>query len=823
MLATATAAGQTVAADSEPPANEAVLAADQTRSASQRKESIPIVGSRVLSNGSQDAMAPVDVYSDDDVMATGETELGRVLQKLVPSFNFSSTTVSDGTDIIRPATMRGLGPDQVLVLVNGKRRHNQALVNVQQTVGRGSAGTDINAIPVAAIQRIEVLRDGASAQYGSDAIAGVINIVLKDRAYGTEVFQEAGQTYEGDGSRVSGSVNQGFDLAGGFANLTLEYRLREATNRADIDQTQNRRTMRIGDADAKNYYAFANAALPFTQDGELYVRGGFSRREGESGGFYRQPTDSRVMPEFYPDGLLPILGTTVTDRSGTLGFRKEFLPDWHADLSVTSGQSSFAFASLESHNVSLGSQSPTSSENGTLVAGQTTSNLDISGKVELPILNNPLHISFGLEDRVDTYEIKAGDFESYAYGATNDPGVFIADRQPDNVTGGPLAAAPGMQGFPGFQPRNEVAVSRTARAAYIDLENEVFDDYRVAVASRYETHEGVGEAVTGKISNRADVSENLAIRATASTGFRAPSLAQRYYNSTSTTFANGSLTDTLLADQDHEALNQLGVADLKNEVSQSVSGGVVVSARNFSLTIDAYQTVIRDRIVLSGMLQAEDSGNEGACVEQACPIKSVLVPLNVGALQFFSNAIDTRTRGVDLSTSYGTRLGSHKLRFGLLATWNETEVLQVNRVTNEISNDVVFDEGQRVLTEKGQPRQRTTLSLRHQWADFHSGLAVHRFGAVSGAAYGHEVEGTFQRYNQEFGPRYLTDVVVGYRFFENFVGELGANNVFNVYPQELNQDHPVRDFAGGSYKYSWEASPFGHNGGFYFGRVTARL
>eukprot|EP01032_Pedospumella_encystans_P031516 gene31516-35581_t len=392
------------------------------------------------------------------MQSAGPLELGKLLQTLDPSFNFSTTFISDGTDIIRPATLRSLGPDQLLVLVNGKRRHQQALVNVQQTIGRGSAGTDINAIPLSAIHHIEVLRDGAAAQYGSDAIAGVINIVLKSNVNETAVSGQLGTTKEGDGDMMSGSVNRGWALGenGGFINLTVEARKREETNRAGVDSLRvnpPRVTQRIGDSDAKDAYAWWNAALPIDKSSEFYAFGGFSKRKGDSSGFYRSKGDGRNVPSVYPEGFLPNIRTTVKDGSYAFGYRRDLANDWKADVSINHGMSELAFHEKQTINISywyepkpgggIYAESPFEADTGKLKFNQTTFNADIKGPVKLG--GEEIFLATGFEYRQDNYQITAGDPVSYQYGRTNNPAIVIKDQN-----GG--VAASGTQGFPGYTP-----------------------------------------------------------------------------------------------------------------------------------------------------------------------------------------------------------------------------------------------------------------------------------------------------------------------------------------------------------------------------------
>ncbi|HJU40854.1 MAG TPA: TonB-dependent receptor, partial [Tahibacter sp.] len=474
------------------------------QSDADRLETVNVVstGTRAGNRSDTDTAAPVDVITREAIEATGATETGRLLQKLAPSFNFPSNFVSDGTDLIWPATLRGLGPDQVLVLVNGKRRHQQALVNVQQSIGRGSAGTDINSIPIAAIARIEVLRDGASAQYGSDAIAGVINIILKDQTDRTDVALEVGETYAGDGDQYRGSLNTGFKIADeGFLNLTLDYLNRFETNRAGPDSLRvdpPRVTQRLGDADAESGQLWINSEIPIA-GGKLYAFGGVSKREGDSSGFFRSAGDGRTIPELYPAGFLPILKTTTEDRSLAVGFRHHFNERWSWDLSVNRGWNEFEFASEGTANVSyyyepkpgggIYAETPTSAKDGTLRFKQTTANFDVKGDIDWGIGAEPLYLAFGTEWRRDGYQIIKGDPVSYQYGRTNDPTIVII-----NQAGG--AAAAGIQGFPGFTPATEIDQSRRSLGVYADAESYVTKNFLVGAAVRFEDYSDFGNNVT---------------------------------------------------------------------------------------------------------------------------------------------------------------------------------------------------------------------------------------------------------------------------------------------------------------------------------------
>jgi iron complex outermembrane receptor protein len=481
------------------------------------RTTITVTGSRASNRSAAETAVPVDIIDREMIEATGAAELGRLLQKLAPSFNFPQSFVSDGTDLIWPASLRGMGPDQVLVLVNGKRRHQQALVNVQQSIGRGSAGTDINTIPISAIERIEILRDGASAQYGSDAIAGVINIILKSQSEGGSVMAEYGKTYEGDGRTYRVAGNGGFKLGGGFLNITGEYVERGETNRAGLDSLRvspPRVTQRIGDAETKSGLLWVNGAIPFGRT-ELYFFGGASSREGNSSGFFRPSSDGRTIPALYPAGFLPTLLTTTDDYSFAVGLRGDINRKWTYDLSINRGHNQFEFASSNSANVSwyyepragggIFGETPTSANDGTLRFKQWTANFDVKGTADWGIGKQPLALAAGLEWRQDGYQIIAGDPVSYTYGRTNNPTIFIPNQ-------GGTAAAAGIQGFPGFSPATEVDGKRSSFGIYGDAEAALTSQLLLGAALRFEDYSDAGTNTTGKASLRFQATPQFAVR-----------------------------------------------------------------------------------------------------------------------------------------------------------------------------------------------------------------------------------------------------------------------------------------------------------------------
>ena len=804
--------GHAQQADPEPAAAPAAV-----RPADPGMASVVVLGSRSAARTALDSAAPVGLINAKDMQMAGPVELGKLLQTLDPSFNFSTTFISDGTDIIRPATLRSLGPDQLLVLVNGKRRHQQALVNVQQTIGRGSAGTDINAIPMAAIQRIEVLRDGAAAQYGSDAIAGVINIVLKDST-NTQLSGTVGGTSEGGGALRAGSANTGWTIGdGGFVNLTAEGRRRGETNRAGPDTLRvdpPRVTQRIGDSLAKDKLFWWNAAVP-AGGGEFYAFGGVSHRTGDSAGFFRSAEDGRNVPAVYPQGFLPNIRTTVKDTSAAFGWRHDLPGDWKLDASVNHGRSELDFRERNTINVSywyeprpgggLYNESPLDAFTGALKFRQTTANLDLRGPLDL--FGRRVSFATGAEYRRDGYAIEAGDPVSYQYGRTNNPAVVIRDQ-----TGG--VAASGTQGFPGWTPATAVDDSRHNVALYADLEHNVTQELLVGAAVRWEKYSDFGSTTTGKLSLRYDPSKMVGLRASASTGFRAPGVQQRFYSSVSTNLnAAGVLTETLTAREGSAVTRAFGIPNLKEETSKNASAGIVLRPmQNFSLTADVWGIDIDDRIVFSSNIAPES----GACATAAaCPIKAILDPLKVGQAQFFTNAIDTRTRGIDIVAEHTTRWPGSTLVLSGQFDFNRTEVKGRHSQSPVLTGAQLFDDAQVTLIEHGQPRQHHVLAADYSTGPWNGTLRANYYGEVQG-------QGFTAPFVQTWDAKWIVDATARYAFSKSVSLTVGSNNIFNTFPSRWD---PVRaaPFPQLGFTYCWETCPFGVNGRSWYARVDVSL
>lgn len=785
-------------------------------------ETMVVTGSRAHGHTASETPAPVDIITAEQLRETGALEVGQILQQLEPSFNFSRTWISDGTDIIRPATLRGLGPDQVLILVNGKRRHQQALVNVQQTVGRGSAGTDINAIPVSAIKRIEVLRDGAAAEYGSDAISGVINIILKDQKEGGLATIEAGQTYEGDGENYHAAINDSIPLGDGFINLTGEYRKRYETNRAGKDELRvdpPRVTQRIGDPDATDRYLWLNSVLP-AGDGEFYFFGGISRRSGDSSGFFRSAGDGRTVPQLYPNGFLPNIITTVRDWSAAGGYRMKFANGWDLDLSVNHGQSKFEFDERNSVNVSwyyepkpgggIYGESPTSADTGTLKFDQTTFNADLKGSFDWGHGAGPLYVATGYEYRRDNYQIDAGDPVSYTYGRTNNGSIVIR-----NQNGG--FAAPGIQGFPGFTPGTEVDRGRHNNAVFVEAENQLSEHFMLSGAIRYEDYSDFGNTTTGKVNFRWDPTDQFGLRGTLSNGFRAPGVQQEFYSQVSTNLnAAGVLTDTLTARQDSSVTRAFGISPLKEEKSHNGSIGFVYRPDSaFTFTVDAFRTTIDNRIIFSSNIQPEDPSTCNA-TRSNCPILQILEPFHVGQVLFFTNAIDTRTNGLDLVGDYHTTLSNgDTLDLNAALNFNRTKVTKRRSQSAILPANVLFDDTQVTLIEKGQPRQHHVLSATWGHDAWSVNTRANYYGEVEG-------QGFTPGIIETWGGKWLFDLTATWKVNDAFSVTGGGNNIFDTYPDKWDRTRGF-PFPQLGFTYCWETCPFGVNGGSYFVRLDYKF
>ncbi len=823
----------------------------------QTIESVVVVGTRSIGRRALQAPVPIEVVERKQLSLTGQSETGRILQMLVPSFNFSSSSISDGTDALRPATLRGLGPDQTLVLVNGKRRHKSALLHINTSVGRGTAGTDFNAIPSSAIKRIEVLRDGAAAQYGSDAIAGVINIVLKDDVDTGDANLYWGQTYEGDGDTWIGNANYGIKVGeSGFLNLTAEWRDRYRTNRAGLSGTRqydwieedqgrpadhmleienddgtvtekpvwfdsreytfDRQNFRIGDADSTQKVGFYNFGLPIVGGMELYSFGGYSTRHNNSAGFYRRANQAeRTVTDIYPDGFLPEINTDIEDVSLAFGAAwTHEATDLNVDVSVNHGLNTFDFFISNSMNASYGAASPTSADAGGFELSQTAFNLDVTYPLEYQ--SSLINLAGGVEFRREGYGIHAGEPVSWI-----------------NAGLGADGAASGIQVFPGFRPNQETDENRTNIAGYADFESylsgEPGSGLLVGAAVRGEQYSDFGTTVTGKATARYDLTKQVAVRAAGSTGFRAPSLQQLYFNNISTQFkidaddldGDGNTEELIPLEvgtfrNDSDAARALGIPELKQETAFNVSGGVVLKPiEKLWLSVDGFLIQIDDRIVLSGSFSADNV--EG------------LAEAGANSAQVFTNVAQTRTQGVDVAAGYLHAFDNESLlNLKVALTYADTQVIGDVEAPEILVGleDTLFPSQERSMIEEWQPNTRINVNADYIIGDLTIGGALRYFGEYT------VQEGSgADPARQTYGGKWVTDVQSNYQLNEGLSLTIGANNLFDQLPDEneIGQSRGgiLEDGAGrvivdspGVFTYSRRSAPFGFNGGLYYAKLS---
>jgi iron complex outermembrane receptor protein len=769
------------------------------------------VGSRAI-GAEQEKAVPVDVIPQEQIQSSPSTETSQIIQKIAPSFNFPRPTISDGTDSVRPATLRGLGPDQLLVMVNGKRRHASALVNANNTVGRGSSGVDLNAIPASAIENIEILRDGAAAQYGSDAIAGVINMVLKSDPQPLRVDAKIGSTTHSDGEMLDTSLNGGWGLGKGVLFLTGEYRVRYDTNRASPDPRDqivagdagknvvSQPNTHWGDSYERDLMTFANFNLPITPDGKqiFYAFGGHSLRHGSHGGNYRRAIQVQNWPQIYPLGFLPLIQPRINDTSLTAGARGE-LATWFYDLSAGYGKNKFDFFVTDSLNTSLGPTLPpnqTRFYSGSLGDSQTTVNLDLSKRYAVSSMSGPLNVAVGAEFRRDGFKQTPGEPNSYINGG-------IKDRN------GAIAPA-GAQVFPGFQPSNAVDASRNSKAVYVDLEGDVLPQFRVGLAGRYENFSDFGNTTNGKLTLRYSPMKQLILRGAASTGFRAPSLSQGNFSAISTNFLLNTKTglvepfETGTYRVDSAIARVLGAQDLKPEKSKNLSAGIVWEPMpNLEVTYDYFHIDIDDRIVFSGNFTGTS-------------VQALIAPLGATAARFFTNAINTESKGYDVVGNYHQPAMGGRVDLSAAYSNNRTKVVGTVATPTQLAGlgEVLFDRIERRRVECGQPHDNIRLMQSFN----HSGLTV----TSRESRYGEYCSFTIlPADDQVYSKEWLADLEVAYRW-NRYTFAMGAENVFDNFPDR----NLVRNTNGaftaqsnnGIFTYPIN-SPFGMNGRFVYTRV----
>jgi iron complex outermembrane receptor protein len=783
----------------------------QQQAAEAVEEEIIVTGTRRLDRTVSDSPVPIDVVSFAALEKSGLGEINKMLNTLVPSYNFPQPSITDGTDHIRPATLRGLSPDQTLILVNGKRRHQTSLLNLNGSVGRGSTAADLNTIPTSAIQRVEILRDGAAAQYGSDAIAGVINVILKSESEGGSVSANIGTHYEGDGDLYQTQGNMGLLLGDeGYLNLTAEYRHRGFTNRqaADIRQQYNNigttpdpreaainriNNFKYGDSRVEDINVVYNLAVPLNDAVELYSFGSYGQREGKSGATWRRPRDVNNIRAIYPNGFLPFITSDITDASVAGGAKGG--DDFRWDVSVVYGYNHFPFGVENTLNATYGASSPLSFYAGDLAYEQFVGNADFSTEANLG-MPQPLSISFGAEWRHESYELGAGEPASYRDGGAT---LFTEAGRQDATT----LSAPGAQGFPGFRPNDEVDAGRHSLSAYLDLETNLTDSLLVSAAGRFEDYSDFGSTGSGKFAFKLDVVDNFGIRGAVSNGFRAPSLQQTYFSSTATNFIGGIPFEVRTFRVISPEARLLGAEDLKPEKSTNLSLGITAQpVDGMNITIDAYRIDIDDRIVLSENLT-------GTAVQNFLTSRGF--PGVTGG-RFFTNAIDTRTKGIDIIASYNTDVGEGDLSLSAGMNFNDTNVRSVKpnpptltALGLQLNRFARVEEGRFTVA---QPKNKLNLGVNYAIDSFDVNLRANRYGKFTS-------RNANAALDQTFGAQWVVDAELGYDFTDSISFAVGANNIFDSFPDTVIPGANPNGFA----QYS-NFSPAGFNGGFYYARTT---
>jgi iron complex outermembrane receptor protein len=795
--------------------------------AEETSSTVVVTGTRVPNRSALDTTSPVDIISNDQLKQVGVTEITQALSIALPSLNFPRPGLADGTDTIRPATLRGMSADQTLVLVNSKRRHSSSLVNVNGTIGRGTAAVDMNTIPTAMVKAIEVLRDGAAAQYGSDAISGVVNIRLRTNKDGGEITTSygarkteysfnadpapAGGTWapvtsskRTDGETLTIGGWKGLSLGdSGYLTIAAEYKDQEHTHRGGYDMRQqyakigtafdpkeltiDRFNAWYGEPEMKQSTVFANAGYNLTGDTKLYAWVSHQLRDARSAGFFRRAIQDQNVLSIYPDGFLPIIAPTVTDYSAAAGISWT-MGDWDMDSSLTYGRNKMSFVIENTLNRSLGNGSKTVFDAGGFSYDQITYNLSGVKSFKTDSMSSPLNVAIGAEARREGYNLFAGEADSYRNG-----GLLLANGTP---------TPSGSQVFPGFRPSNASDNNRTAIGAYVDLEANLTKEFLASFAVRGEHYSDFGNSLAGKLAGRYDFSKNFGLRGSVQNGFRAPSPQQQYFTTTSTNFINGVPFEITTFRPGDAAAIALGAKPLDAEKSVNLSLGAVMRFDKLSVTLDSYRIKIKDRIVLSENLTSVD-------------VRNYLTAqgfIGVGGGRFFINGVDTTTSGLDVVVSWPMLTdGAGKFDFTVAGNFSNTDVTKVP-TTKQLSAlatpPVLFDRINKLSLEQGQPENKISANMSWTMGALGGTLRATRYGEVL-------TPGTTAALDFVMSPKTVVDIEGRYAFNKNLSLAVGADNVFDTYPDA----YPTTLNTTGNAPFS-NYAPFGRSGRFVYGRLT---
>jgi len=841
-----------------------------------------VVGSRARHTASEELAVPVDVYGAEQLAQQGTTETSQILQALSPSVNFPHQSVTDAGDIVRPFTLRGLSPDQTLVLVNGWRQHQTALVNnFTYGMGGGSSGVDLNTIPQSAIDRIEVLRDGASAQYGSDAIAGVVNLVLKEGQFTPYANVEAGRyapdNYPADGTTTD--VNGGWGLKLGRGSLALfgEFLDREPTNRAYADSLEDAGTgvtdvvnslgqvvikrnsvpqpnHHWGDGLEKDVMTMGSFRMPLNEarTSEVYAFGGYSFRRGTGNGYRRCGADcasfigGRAWPQIYPLGYLPEFHPDVTDYSVAGGFRAA-THGWSVDLGATFGHNHFMYNLRNTLNVSLGPcldpaapcapgpdgilgtaddpgiPNKTSFFAGRLEREEFVTGINATKALELG-LPAPVNLAVGAAFRRERYQITQGEKASWIDGGHLSPdsagpdGVFGGRTTPD--ADDDVVTLFGSQVFPGFSPSDESNSHRTNVGAYADLETKLTPEFLADVAGRFEHYSDFGSRMTGKLALRYQPSKQLTVRGAASTGFRAPGISQEYYRHVVTNVISGVPVQVIIAPVHDTIARLLGSKPLRDETSVNLSGGFAYSpTSDVTLTADYFYIKINHRIMLSATFDSP------ATVDYM----TVHRITGFGGFQYFTNGLDTRTQGVDFTANWRVpEVAAGTLDLTAAINWTKNEIPRVDSlppILKSTGESGLIDTVTWIGITEERPDWRGTLTGQYSVSRFHALARASYYGKFSSAQPGY-----CGLCRERYGAKTLIDAELGYRFSQVDLS-VGVRNLFDIYPDQPKSQVIVDNFGDTSQLFNnntgtfpWAAaSPFGYNGRYLYTRASIML
>jgi len=765
-----------------------------------------VVGSRFRPRTSITSSVPIDNITMEEMRSTSQVSLDKILTYLVPSFNSTQQTISDATAHFDPADLRGLGPSRTLVLINGKRKNPSALVFINDTPGKGDVGVDMNSIPLSAIKRVEILRDGASAQYGSDAIAGVINIILNDESKITKINSYSGVTAKGDGFQIGGSIDKGFKLGNnGFLNVSTAYSSQRETNRAGTPgkdvlfgvgasnpwiQKHPGLGMRVGLPNMKTADIYYNSELNLNESDKIYSFGGIVYRQGLSYALYRTPY--WIPDKFFIkhkkgttyEGFQPTFETSIMDKQFTTGFRSK-KNGWNYDISYTFGSNSVDYKVSNSINLSLGELSPTVFNPGGYGFKNHILNFDIS-----KLFFDKLFVSAGSEFRLENFIAVAGGEASYKGG--------------------------GVQSFPGLQPQNAVDAKRTNIGVYLDIGSDLTENVFVGGAIRYEDYSDFGSNVTYKVSGRVKTSDNrFTFRGSISSGFRAPSLHQIYLSNIQTLVSGGTVSNQGTFNNDSPVLRKLGVNKLKEETSTNYTIGIAGKpVGGFSFSVDYFRINLKDRIVYSSAIFSTDT---------TTTVGRILRDNSITSLKFFINAVNTITKGIDIVASYrygklSLRTAASFLKHSIDGKINTPAVLAADGVD-------IFDrkEQSRILTAR--PTKKVVLGLTYNFDPLTVNVSATYFGEVTWRHVNNGLNGVDlgngplptndAAFDQTFSAKVITDL--------NFSYKISQSISLDVYPDVINTKGDFVTNLGGRFKYPWEVNQFGFNGRVIMGTVNISL